>query len=79
MAIGPYLQQAAARVAPVALEALRESLRKETGSVDWVLLTGGGAAWYRPVAESLFPSSRILVPDHPELANARGFHYFGCD
>ncbi|QSA98124.1 ParM/StbA family protein [Methylococcus sp. EFPC2] len=75
----PYLEKAAERVAPVALEALRQSLRKESGSVDAVLLTGGGAALYEPVAQSLFPSNPIFVPDHPELANARGFYYFGAE
>lgn len=77
--VQPYLQQAAERVAPVALEALRQSLRKESGSIDAVLLTGGGAALYEPIAKSLFPSNPIFVPEQPELANARGFYYFGSE
>lgn len=77
--IGPYLRQAAQRVAPVALEALRESIRKESGSVDAILLTGGGADFYEPVVRALFPSNSIIIPEKPELANARGFYYFGCD
>jgi plasmid segregation protein ParM len=77
--IQPYLRQAAAKVVPVALEALRESIRKESGSVDLVVLTGGGAEFYEPVAKSLFPSNPVYVPEQPELANARGFYYFGCD
>jgi plasmid segregation protein ParM len=77
--IQPYLRQAAAKVAPVALEALRESIRKESGSVDLVVLTGGGAEFYESVAKSLFPSNPICVPEQPELANARGFYYFGCE
>lgn len=77
--IGPYLRQAAGRVAPVALEALRESIRKESGSVDAILLTGGGADFYEPVVKVLFPSNSIIIPERPELANARGFYYFGCD
>lgn len=77
--VQPYLEKAAERVAPVALEALRQSLRKESGSVDAVLLTGGGAALYEPVAQSLFPSNPIFVPDQPELANARGFYHFGVE
>jgi plasmid segregation protein ParM len=77
--LAPYLKQAAERVAPVALEALRESIRKEAGSLDLLLLTGGGAALYRPAAESLCPDSPVVIPDRPELANARGFHYFGCE
>ncbi len=77
--IQPYLNQAAERVAPVALEALRQSLRQESGSVDAVLLTGGGAALYEPVAKSLFPDCKLHVPDRPELANARGFYRYGAE
>jgi len=77
--IQPYLKQAAERVAPVALEALRRSLRQESGSVDAVLLTGGGAALYGLVAKSLFPDCKLCVPDRPELANARGFYRFGAE
>jgi plasmid segregation protein ParM len=79
VALHPYLEKAAERVAPVALEALRQSLRKESGSVDAVLLTGGGAALYEAIAQSLFPSNPIFVPDQPELANARGFYHFGAE
>jgi plasmid segregation protein ParM len=77
--IQPYLKQAAERVAPVALEALRRSLRQESGSVDAVLLTGGGAALYGPVAKSLFPDCKLHIPHRPELANARGFFRYGAD
>ena len=77
--IQPYLKRAAERVAPVALEALRRSLRQESGSVDAVLLTGGGATLYGPVAKSLFPDCKLYVPDRPELANARGFYRYGAD
>ena len=75
----PYLNQAAERVAPVALESLRRSLRQESGSVDAVLLTGGGAALYEPVAKSLFPYCKLHIPDRPELANARGFFRYGAE
>jgi plasmid segregation protein ParM len=75
--LAPYLAQAATKVAAVALDALRESIRKEAGSLDLVLLTGGGAACYRPAAEALFPTCRVVVPPEPERANARGFFYYG--
>ncbi|MBS1211421.1 MAG: rod shape determination protein [Proteobacteria bacterium] len=75
--IAPYVRQAAAKVAPVALEALRESIRSESGSVDAVILTGGGADCYGPMAKTLFPSCLTIIPDQPQLANARGFYYFG--
>lgn len=75
--LAPYLAQAAGKVAAVALEALRESIRKEAGSLDLVLLTGGGAACYRPAAETLFPASLVVVPPQPERANARGFFHYG--
>ena len=77
--IGPYLQRAAETVAPIAIEALRRSLRKENGSVDAIVLTGGGAQLYQPVAAGIFPSNPIFVPDQSALANARGFFYFGVE
>jgi len=73
VALRPYLERAAAEVATVALEALRESLRREAGNVDVVLLAGGGGQLYGARAEALFPGAAIVSLREPVAANARGF------
>jgi len=75
--IAPYLDQAAKEVIPVAAERMRASLRKLGGDIDAVVLVGGGAKWWLPVASELFPKSRTIVPDNPLLANALGFFELG--
>lgn len=78
VAIRPYLEKAASRTVPIALTALRESLRTEADGVDLILLVGGGAGLFEAFVRSLFPRSQVIVPNEPVLANARGFWYFGA-
>lgn len=68
-----YVAQAAKRTAPVALTALRQSLRGESREVDIVVLAGGGAATYAEATREVFPKARLIVPSEPVLANVRGF------
>lgn len=74
--LAPYLEQAAAERVPIALEALRQDLRREHTEVDLILLTGGGARWFAPALGALFPGVPLQQPVDPVSANARGyFHY----
>ena len=73
----PYLVTASSTVGRQALEALQQSIRREMGSVDIVILAGGGAAIYKECVSEEFPKSKVLMNSDPELANARGFYYFG--
>lgn len=75
--VTPYLQQASKRVTYQLTEQLRESLRREAGSVDVIILAGGGATFYKDAVTAAFSRSRVLSSTHPERANARGFFYFG--
>lgn len=75
--IGPYLDAASERVAHQLVERLRESLRRETGSIDVVILAGGGAPYFRDAVVGAFAQSRVMMSDYPERANVRGFFYFG--
>jgi plasmid segregation protein ParM len=59
------------------VEQLRESLRREAGSIDVVILAGGGAPYYREAVLGAFEQSRVMMSEYPERANARGFFYFG--
>ena len=68
----------ASEVAPVALEALRQALRREVAGVDLVLLAGGGGTLYGEGMRDLFPGALTVVPETPVAANARGFFYHGC-
>lgn len=73
----PYLETAARRVSFQALDALHESLRREQGSIDVVILAGGGAQLYQEAVRTAFGQSRIMMSEAPTCANARGFFYFG--
>jgi plasmid segregation protein ParM len=78
VAVAPALEQAAAERVPVALEALRQDLRREHTEVDLILLTGGGARWFEPALGRLFPGVPRHRPTDPVTANASGyFHYAG--
>ena len=71
--LAPYLAEAAKQTAPVAVTAIRQTLRGEQREVDLVLLAGGGAATYAEATRAVFPRARVVVPDQPVLANVRGF------
>jgi plasmid segregation protein ParM len=73
----PVLEHAAREVGGVALEALRQPLRREVTNVDLVLVTGGGGALYKRQAAELFPVARVLLAHDPVGANARGFFHYG--
>lgn len=73
----PLLEHAAREVGGVALEALRQALRREVTNVDLVLVTGGGGALYKRQAAELFPGAQVLLARDPVGANARGFFRYG--
>lgn len=77
MDLRPYLERSAVSIAHLALEELRESIRREVGSVDMVIIAGGGGNYFKPAIESLFGKSRIFIEKQPELANAKGFFFYG--
>ena len=77
VALHPILARAATEVGGVALEALRQSLRREVTNVDLVVVTGGGGALYGREAVDLFPGAEIRLARDPVGANARGFFHYG--
>lgn len=77
IALKPFLQKASAVVTRQALEAIQQSIRRESGSVDIVILAGGGAPLYREGVLHQFGKSKVLMNPEPELANARGFYFYG--
>ncbi|MHB8408978.1 MAG: ParM/StbA family protein [Acidiferrobacterales bacterium] len=79
VALRGYLDQAAQTVAMAAASELRRAMRGDADAVDAVLIAGGGAVAYEAAARKVFPRSRIVIPDSPELANARGFWSYGVD
>ncbi|MGL4446801.1 MAG: ParM/StbA family protein [Shewanella sp.] len=74
----PYLNVALKKVAPVALTAMRQSMRNESINADLVLIAGGGATAYKEAAKEIFSRSKIIVPEQSVLANARGFWFYGA-
>ena len=77
VALASYLQQAARQTGQVALEALRQDLRREHTEVDLILLTGGGSALFAPLVRDLFDPVPVHVPTDAVGANARGYFYYG--
>jgi plasmid segregation protein ParM len=73
----PVLERAAAEVGGVALEALRQALRREVTNVDLVVVTGRGGAPYGRQAAALFPGAEVRLAHDPVGANARGFFHYG--
>lgn len=76
--IAPYLKTAMKKVAPVALTAMRQSMRDESINADLVLIAGGGAEAYKDAAREIFGRSKIIVPEQSVLANVRGFWFYGA-
>jgi len=77
VALSPALEGAAREVGGVALEALRQALRREATNVDLVVVTGGGGALYGGQAAALFPGAEVRLARDPVGANARGFFHYG--
>jgi plasmid segregation protein ParM len=73
----PVLERAAREVGTLALEALREALRREITEVDLVLFAGGGGELYGRVAADLFPGADLRLAPEPVTANVRGFFRYG--
>jgi plasmid segregation protein ParM len=73
----PSLERAAREVGGVALEALRQALRREATNVDLVVVTGGGGDLYGRQAAALFPGAEVRLARDPVGANARGFFHYG--
>jgi plasmid segregation protein ParM len=76
LSVPSLLGRAAGPVCAVALESLRRSLRRESASVDLVLIAGGGGSYYVRAAAGLFPGATVVVAADPIAANARGFHRY---
>ena len=72
----PYLKQAAQRVSPTVIDGIQGSLRGSNDTVDLILLTGGGAAFYEDPIREAFPQSEVVRPRDPVASNARGFWWY---
>ena len=78
LALRDLIARAAPRVCGIALEAMRQALRRETRSVDLVLIAGGGGALYGTAVADLFPGAGVVVAADPVSANARGFFRYAA-
>lgn len=75
--IRPLLEQVGREVGEKIAALIHRILRSSERPVDYVIITGGGASLYAPALMAAFPKSRILTPQDPVLANARGYFTFG--
>jgi plasmid segregation protein ParM len=76
--LGPYIEQASRKVAPVVVESIQKSLRKESESVDRVLLVGGGAPFFKEALSTAFAQLTVVTTKDPVFSNARGFWLMGA-
>ncbi len=76
--IKPYIEAAAAKVAPVVVESIQQSLRKRNKPIDKVLMVGGGADFFAAAVKAAFHNIDVVSAKHSELANARGFWHMGA-
>lgn len=76
--ISPEIDEISAEVAEKAMSELSRAMRHEHRSIDAVLLTGGGAKRFREAARRAFDNARVIVPEEPVCANARGFWYWAA-
>ncbi len=76
--LSPYIEQASRKVAPVVVESIQKSLRKESESVDRVLLVGGGATFFQNAVATAFPQLSVATTKDPVFSNARGFWFMGA-
>ena len=75
--IAPYIEKAAKTIGPVVVESIQKSLRKESKTVDLVVLVGGGAMFFREAVQAAFPRQTVVMPKDPVYSNARGFWLMG--
>jgi len=73
----PYIESASSRVSSDAIKPLLQSLRTESGGVNSVLITGGGAKYYLASVKDAFPNANIILAEESVLSNARGFYAYG--
>ena len=76
--IADAIRGAAEKVGPMVMNQLQASMRNKQNDIGMVILSGGGAEFYRRAVEEIFPRAEILVPAEPVTANAKGFWYYGA-
>ena len=75
-----YLQRAAARIAPAALEEVRRDMRFLAGKeLDFLVGGGGGGKFYMDAAKEVYPKTQPIISDSPVTSNATGFFWYGVD
>jgi plasmid segregation protein ParM len=76
----PFIERAKLKVAGDSLAKLRTEMRfMGNQSLDFILLAGGGASFYKDEIQKLYPGSRIIQADNTVISNARGFWLHGID
>ncbi|WP_232504670.1 ParM/StbA family protein [Acidovorax delafieldii] len=74
---GPYLKRAGESMSSTIANSIQKSLRNEKMSPDIVVLTGGGADFFRDIIQDAFPRLKVVSPKESVLSNARGFWLLG--
>lgn len=67
------IRAAAESVAPDVANSIRSRMSTQDGEVTAVILTGGGAPFYRRAIESAFSPARVIELRNPQMSNAVGY------
>ncbi len=76
--LAPIFAKAAQITGGEAFSEMRGMLRQLDEPINFIVLAGGGASLYAPLAKEIYADSQILISDRPELANAHGFWALGA-
>lgn len=68
-----FMERAAATVCRAALAKLQAGQRFQDSAIDFVILSGGGGAFYGPAISEILPDSKLLAPNEPVVSNSIGF------
>lgn len=76
VALAPYLQHAAQKVAPDAVKHMRNVLDRAE-DINKIVVIGGPAQHYREPVKAVFPNRTISVLPEPVFSNVRGYKGYG--
>lgn len=70
--------KAAMLVGELAMSEIKNTLRKESAVIDVIVLTGGGADFYKPSASKTFPEAHFIHLENSVNRNALGFYKYAA-
>jgi plasmid segregation protein ParM len=73
----PLIRRASDSIANDVATEIQNANQFDREKIDMVVLVGGGAETYAPIAKRAFPNSMVEMTPYPVAANVRGYWYSG--